>query len=140
MNERGTAAIELSLGIVVLVIPVAILVLSFGPTLERRVLARSLANETARVIVHNDGDVSARERDRLMGIARVAGADPASVRVGVCERVLRPLPEVEGCPPEGRAEVTVTVEVAVQPQLLPGGPDVVSHTHTEPLDPYRSRP
>lgn len=140
MKEQGTAAIELSLGILVLVIPVAVLVLSFGPTLERRVLARSLATETARVISHNDGDVSARERDRLVGIARAAGVDPASVRVGVCERVLGPFPELEGCMPERRAEVTVTVEVAVDPQLLPGGPAVVSYTHTEPIDPYRSRP
>lgn len=140
MREQGTAAIELSLGVLVLVIPVALLVLSFGPTLERRVLARSLATEIARVIVHNDGDVSAHERDRLMGFARTAGVDPASVRVGVCEQSSRPLPDLQGCRPERRAEVIVTVEVAVRPQLLPGGPDDVSYTHTEPVDPYRSRP
>lgn len=140
MREQGTAAIELSLGVLVLLIPVAVLILSFGPTLERRVLARSLATETARIIVHADGTVSSQGRDRLVGIARAAGVEAASVRVGVCERALRPLSELEGCPPGGTAEVRVTVEVAVQPQLLPGGPDVVSYEHTEPLDPYRSRP
>lgn len=139
MKEKGTAAIELSLGILVLVIPVALLVLSFGPTLERRVLARSLATETARIIVHADGDVSVRERDRLVGIVRAAGVDPGSVRVGACESILRAVSEMDGCRLEGRAEVSVTVEVAVQPQLLPGGPAGVSYTHTEPLDPYRSR-
>ena len=139
MKEKGTAAIELSLGILVLVIPVALLVLSFGPTLERRVLARSLAAETARIIVHADGEVSARERDRLVGIVRAAGVDTGSVRVGVCEGLLGAVSEVAGCRLEGRTEVGVTVEVAVQPHLLPRGPAVVSYTHTEPLDPYRSR-
>lgn len=140
MREQGTAAIELSLGVLVLLIPLAVLVLSFGPTLERRVLARSLATETARVIVHADGGVSDHERDRLVSIARAAGVEATSVRVTVCERAPRPLPDVEGCPLQGRAEITVTVEVAVEPQILPGGPDVVAYVHLEPLDPYRSRP
>lgn len=139
MREQGTAAIELALGILVLVIPIAVLVLSFGPTLERRVLARSLARETARVIVHADGDVSDPERDRLVGIVRAAGVAPGSVRVATCEDILRAVPEVDGCRLQGRVDVSVSVEVAVQPQLLPGGPEIVSYTHTEPLDPYRSR-
>ena len=139
MKEQGTAAIELALGILVLVIPIAVLVLSFGPTLERRVLARSLATETARVVALAEGDVSVRERDRLLNMVRGSGIAPGSVRVGVCGSRPRPVSEVVGCMLQGQAEVSVIVEVVVQPQMLPGGPEIVSYRHTEPLDPYRSR-
>lgn len=140
MSERGSAAVELALGVIVLLIPALLLVVSFGPALERRVLARSLAAETARTLIEADGVLDAVSLDRLVALARSAGVAPNSVRVSVCGEALVPLVNAAGCELAGRAAVDVTIEVTVDPQLLPGGPTTVSHVHTEPTNPYRSRP
>lgn len=140
MSERGSAAVELALGVIVLLIPALLLVVSFGPALERRVLARSLAAETARTLIEADGVLDAVSLDRLVALARSAGVAPSSVRVSVCGEALVPLGDADGCELAGRTELDVTIEVTVRPRLLPGGPATVSHVHTEPTNPYRSRP
>lgn len=140
MRERGAAAVELALGVVVLLVPALLLVTSFGPALERRVLARSLAAETARTLVEAGGALDSVSIDRLVALARSAGVAPNAVRVAVCGEALVPLVDAAGCELAGRTALDVTIEVTVDPQLLAGGPGTVSHVHTEPTNPYRSRP
>ncbi|MEX2654086.1 MAG: hypothetical protein WD532_03550 [Acidimicrobiia bacterium] len=139
MTERGSAPIELAVGILVLLVPVALLVLSFGPALERRVLARSLAVDVARTLVVSGGAVSIDSVFRFGRLIESSGVSPAAVRVGVCGNPARPIDMIDECPLGGRSAVEVVVDVEVPPWLL-GGPEMVSHTHSEPLDPYRSTP
>ena len=47
MDESGHGAVEFALGVGLLLLPVAILVLGFGPWSERRVLAEAAAAEAA---------------------------------------------------------------------------------------------
>ncbi|HVR32221.1 MAG TPA: hypothetical protein VMS74_05875, partial [Acidimicrobiia bacterium] len=77
---------------------------------------------------------------RLVALARSAGVAPNSVRVAVCGDALVALVDAAGCELAGRTAVDVTIVVTVHPQLLPGGPATVSYVHTEPTNPYRSRP
>jgi hypothetical protein len=51
MRDRGHAVVELALGVGVLLLPAAIVVLSFGPWAERRVDAEAVAAEAARTAV-----------------------------------------------------------------------------------------
>lgn len=139
MSERGSAPIEFAVGVLVLLVPVALLVLSFGPALERRVLARSLAVDVARALVVSGGAVSEESVLRFSRLIETSGVSQASVRVGVCGSPSRPVEMIDECSLGGRTAVEVEVEVDV-PRLLPGIPEVVSHTYTEPLDPYRSTP
>jgi hypothetical protein len=139
VTERGSAPIELAVGVLVLLVPVALLVLSFGPALERRVLARSLAVDVARSLVVSGGAVSSDSVFRFSRLIETSGVSPASVRIGVCANSPRPVEMIDACPLDGRTAVEVVVDVQVAP-WLPGGPEVVSHVHTEPLDPYRSTP
>lgn len=139
MSDRGSAPIEFAVGVLVLLVPVALLVLSFGPALERRVLARSLAVDVVRALVVSGGAVSADSALRFNRLIETSGVAPASVRIGVCGSPPRPVEMIGECPLVDRTAVEVEVEVHV-PALLPGGPTAVSHTHTEPLDPYRSTP
>ena len=130
---------EFALGFLVLLVPVAILVLSFGPTLERRVLARSLATESARAIAHSGGALPVGFEAGFHSIVRASGVATDSVRIDVCGT---PLESFGGSVPcdESRLSVEVRVVVDVAEQWLPGGPESVSATHVEPMSPYRSRP
>lgn len=139
MTERGSAPIEFAVGVLVLLVPVALLVLSFGPALERRVLARSLSVDVAKALVVSGGAVSTDSVHRLSRVIETSGVPLASVRIGVCGSPARPVDMIDECPLGERSAVDVEVEVEV-PSWLPGGPEVVSHVHTEPLDPYRSAP
>jgi hypothetical protein len=118
---------------------VALLVLSFGPALERRVLARSLSVDVARALVFSGGTVSPEHVVRFSRLIETSGVLADSVRIGVCGEPARPVDTIDGCQLAGRATVEVVVDVEVG-SWLPGGPEVVSHTHTEPLDPHRSTP
>ena len=139
MTERGSAPIEFAVGVLVLLVPVALLVLSFGPALERRVLARSLAMDVARELVVSGGAVSAESVVRFSRLVETSGVSLTAVRIGVCGGPTRPVDTIDACPLGARETVEVEVEVEVE-QVLPGTPEVVSHTHTEPLDPFRSTP
>jgi hypothetical protein len=138
MKERGSAAIELALGVLVLLVPIALLVLSFGPTLERRVLARSLAADAARALIAAEGSPLGAV-DRMLWQTASSGVLPEDVRIAVCGGGFRMLVAMDGCEIERHGAVEVTVEVAVDPQLIPGGPKRVLYTHHEPVEAYRSR-
>ena len=139
MTERGSAPIEFAVGVLVLLVPVALLVLSFGPALERRVLARSLAVDVARTLVISGGTIPAGALPRVSRRIETSGVSSSEVMIGVCGGPFRPIDMIEGCDLDGRTSVSVAIEVEV-PSLLPGGPKTVAHTHTEPLDPHRSTP
>jgi hypothetical protein len=139
VTERGTAAIELALGVLVLLVPMAMLVLSFGPSLEARVLARSLAPEVAGILVLHGGVVPAEHVDRLMERVDAAGFDPATIRVDVCEQGHRPLSDMPQCSLTRGGTVEVSVVVGVHRPVV-GGPSSVSATTRMRVPDYRSAP
>jgi hypothetical protein len=120
VKERGVVAVELALSVLVLLVPVAILVLSFAPVLERRALARSFAVEVARSMVISSGEVRPGV-ERMLWQAGVAGS--ALVRFGSrsavirCERSLmwwvgaRSLDQVSRCRWRSRSNPTCCQEV-----------------------------
>ena len=55
-SERGATPVELALGLMLLVVPVAIIVLSIAPVFEHRNFARRAASEAARIMVLTTGD------------------------------------------------------------------------------------
>lgn len=130
MREQGTAPVEFAAGTLLLLVPVLVLVMSFAPALERRVLARSLAADIGRTLALGWED--AGEPDRWLRQAALSGVAGSEVRVAVCGAPLAPLGSVGPCAESGEVVVTVVVDVD-------GIVESVSHTHTEPVPPYRSR-
>jgi hypothetical protein len=144
-REHGTVPVELAVAVGLLLLPTALLVLSFGPWLERRTLVRSAAAEAARLEVLSDGDEVAVGR-LVAGWAERNGLDPAWFEVALCggpsTRADRPLRST--CLPLRRSEV-VTVEVrTVVPVVRTPFGDVggvtVSATAVEVVDRHRSLP
>ncbi len=140
MRDRGHAAVEFALAVGVLLLPVALAVLSFGPWLEHRVLARAAAAEAARAAVveldHSAGMAMA------MGVITGYGLDPSSARLGWCGSTPTPLNAPAGSCPLTRGSVAeATVEVWVPLVSTPWGPVGglwASASHSEPVDLYRS--
>lgn len=142
MRESGHAAVEFALAVGVLLLPVAIVVLSFGPWLERRVVARAAAAEAARVAVV--------ELDPLAGEAMAKAViaahnlDPDLGRLGWCGSV----PVAFGapfatCSLARGSIVEATVELWVPLIRTPWGQVGglwTSASHGEPIDLYRSVP
>lgn len=147
MSERGAAPVELALGVLLLLIPTAVLVLSLGPWLDRHSFVRTAAAEAARWVVISNGDEQTASR-RVAEMAANSGLDPATVRVGFCDGPQAPAsaPPVSACADprlERGGVVTATVEAEVEPvrfAFLRLGPAVTSYRHAEPVEPYRSLP
>lgn len=138
MRDRGHAAVELALAAGVLLLPVALAVLSFGPWSERRVTAEAMAAEAARAVV--------LELDHAAGAGVVsaatdaAGLDTGSVRVGWCGATPATIP-AGACPLTRGSAVSATVEVWTPLVDTPWGHVGglwVSASHSEPIDLYRS--
>lgn len=142
MTDRGHAAVELALAVGVLLLPVALVVSSFGPWLERRVLAASAAAEAARVAVieldHGSGAAA-------VGRAVVShGLSEDLVRLGWCGSSTGPLWAPQGsCSLTRGSSALAVVEVWVPLVKTPWG-DVgglwVRASHSEPVDLFRSLP
>jgi hypothetical protein len=144
-REHGTVPIELAAAVGLLLLPAALLVLSFGPWLERRTLVRSVAAEAARLEVLSDGDEIAVSR-LVAGWAERNGIDPAGLEVALCGGPASPAdrPLRSTCLPLRRSEV-VAVEVrTVVPVVRTPFGDVggvtVSATAVEVVDRHRSLP
>lgn len=146
--ERGAVAIELALGILVILVPVALLVLSFGPTLERRTFVRLAAAEVARFVVLSDGD-EASAIERLGQMAANNRIAPSEVTVSLCggEATSLDVPAMSSClvdgllPRDGVVVVRVDAEIPILP--IPEGVRPIVRTayeHSEFADPYRSIP
>ncbi len=147
-DDRGAAAIELALGVLVILIPLALLALSFGPTLERRSFVRAAAAETARYIVMSEGAES-EAIDRLRASAAANGLRPSEVGVSLCggpvTGLFAPLESscvgVDGLGRGTLVEVWLEADVVVIPvPRIEGAIVKVGYRHTEIADLYRSIP
>lgn len=138
MSDRGHAAVELALGIGLLMIPTALVVLGFGPWSERAVLAEAVASEASRAAVValavDGGNLVSGE------MAANYGLGPDQIRVGWCGSD----PAVGGageCSMGRGSLVAATVQVWVPLINTPWGSMGglwVSRSHTESVDLYRS--
>ena len=143
-TQRGSASLELALGVGLLLVPAALLVLSFGPWLERRTFVRLAAAEVARSVVMAGGDGSAGLQ-LLDDLAAGSGIAPDQVSGGLCaEPVSMVSASPWGCAPLVRGG-TVTVTVGVEVPLLSTpfgevGGLRIEHVQVEPVDLYRSLP
>ncbi len=135
-RERGFAAIELSAGIALLVLPVALLVLSLPQWSSRQGMARLAARDAARVVALAgwcDRDAAQAAVDR---IAEDADLHPGALALTLdCEGSV-PLPR------GGAVTAWVTVGMPVLDVPILGRAAAWSWTapHREPVDPYGSRP
>lgn len=143
--QRGSAPIELVLGIGLILIPLALLSLSFGPLLERMVFTRIAAAEAARELVLSDGS----EASALHVVRQIAlnhGVGPEGVSVGFCDGNTGPVtsPPRSSCgPPVKGGSVKVLIVVSspalVTPYGTVGSVSVRAH-QTEMVGLYRSTP
>jgi hypothetical protein len=144
--ERGSSPIELVLGVMLIMVPAALLALAVGPWMEHRLFVRSAAAEAARILVLSSASDPRLEALDLVGtMATNLGIDPAGVSVGFCDAS----PALLSSPPSGACslgrgdQVKVTVEAEVPGIPTPfgevGGAPVRA-THMEAVDLYRSRP
>ena len=137
MSERGHAAVELALAVAALLLPVAIVLLAFGPWSERRVTAEAIAAEAARSAAI-ELDLDAGMESIVAQIRGLGFEDP--VKVGWCGA--EPSSPAQGvCPFTRGSVVSVTVSLWAPVVTTPwgdvGGVWVVGE-HSEPIDLYRS--
>jgi hypothetical protein len=142
VKDRGHAALELALGIGLLMLPAVLAVLAFGPWSERKVLAEAAAAEGARVLAV---DLDHRDAEELvLSMASGHGLVPDQVRLGWCGATPVSAGGPTGrCPLERGTLVTLEVQVWVPLFQSPWGPVGglwVSGDHSEPIDLYRSMP
>lgn len=140
MNDRGHAGLELALGAGLLLLPVAILVLAFGPWSERRVGAEALAAEGARAAVLALDEAAGGHA--IADQAGDLGLDLSHVRLGWCG-VTPSAPAAGSCSFARGTVVVATVEVWAPLIATPFGPIGgiwVRGEHSEPIDLYRSLP
>lgn len=139
MAERGHAGVEFAMAVAVLMLPVALAVNSFGPWLDTRVWAESVAAEVARSAAI-DLDHGAAET-RLDQMIDARGIDPDFVRLGWCGvDPVRGQP-ADSCPLARGSVVTATVEVWTPLFRTPWGAVGglwVRASHSELIDLYRS--
>lgn len=140
MSERGHAAVEFAMAVGVLMLPVALVVMSFGPWLQTRVWAEAAAAEVARAVaIDLDHEVG---RQVLLELSRAEGIAGDELRLGWCGATPGPADRPGGrCPLVRGSSVAVTVEVWTPLFNTPwgsvGGLWVVTD-HSELLDLYRS--
>lgn len=133
-SERGATPVELALGVMLLVVPVAIIVLSIAPVFEHRNFVRRAAAEAARTMVLSTTDPSEEALAVIEAQAISMGIDPDNVTVLLCGGV--------ACTVDRGSVVTVDVTVVVEElsAFLPIGTITVNAVHSEQVDLYRSRP
>jgi hypothetical protein len=132
--ESGFVATEFAFGVAVLVLPVALLVLTFPRWSERQVTARVIGREVARRAAR-DG-ICDRGAARALGttMARNLGVLPADVSVDLrcADGVgLEPGADVE-------AAVTITMPAVQVPGVGAVGAWAWTARHREPVDRYAS--
>jgi hypothetical protein len=140
VKDRGHAAVELGLAVGLLLLPVALAVLAFGPWSERRVFAEAAAAEAARAAV-----IELSTAPGSIVVADMAanhGLGEGLVRLGWCGASPTDVADDSAsCSFERGTEVTAEVEVWVPLVATPWG-EVgglwVGAAHSEPIDLYRS--
>ena len=133
-SDRGATPVELALGVMLLVVPVTIIVLSIAPVFEHRNFVRRAAAEAARTMVLSTSDPSAEALAVIKAQAESMGIDPDKVTVLLCGGAV--------CTVDRGSVVTVDVTVVVEElsAFLPIGTITVNAVHSEQVDLYRSRP
>jgi hypothetical protein len=141
MNERGHAAVELGLAVGLLLLPVAIAVLAFGPWSERRVFAEAAAAEAARAaVIHMDVSVG---ESVVYEMATNHGLSSDLVRLGWCGGSPSAAEGATACSFDRGSTVIATVDVWVPLIATPWGEIGglwIGAAHSEPVDLYRSLP
>jgi hypothetical protein len=139
-TDAGHAAIELALGVGLLLLPAALVVFGFGPWSERAVLAEAIAAESSRAAVLalgvDQGSVVAAE------MAHNYGLEPDLVRIGWCGTTPRS-GGAGDCLLSRGSTVTSHVQVWVPLINTPWGSMGglwVERSHSESIDLYRSLP
>jgi len=133
--ERGFAAVELSAGVALLVLPVVLLVLGLPRWSERQGVARVAARDAARLVGLQgwcDHSSAMRAVERL---AVDAGLAPGALRLVLDCPAGAPLPR------GGVVTARVTVAMPLLDVPLIGSVAAWDWTaaHREPVDPYGSR-
>jgi hypothetical protein len=133
-DERGASPIELALGILTIVVPIALVVLLVAPVFEARNFVRRAAAEAARAGVLAEVDQLAVAATSVANLAAVMGVDSEEISVLFCD----------GGPCSWTRGAVFVVEVSMPVQqvseLLPVGELTVRARHSEQVDFYRSRP
>ena len=133
-RERGASPLELALGLMLIVVPVAVMALSVAPVFEHHNLARRAAAEAARTLVLNPTEEGQLDALNLVTSLAVGhNVDPGLIEVKFCGG--------DFCSLQRGSMVSVEVVVIV-PEVsafLPIGTMTVTATHAEQIDPYRSR-
>lgn len=142
MRDEGHAAVELAIAVGVLLLPVALVVLSFGPWLERRVVARAAAAEAARAaVVELDHRAGAEAARQLVGAHDL---DLDFARLGWCGSTPESITAPSGwCPMDRGSVVEARIELWAPLISSPWGGIGglwVAASHGEPVDLYRSIP
>jgi hypothetical protein len=133
-KDKGSSPIELALGLMLIVLPIAIVVLLVAPVFEARNFVRRAAAEAARAGVLAVDDPLPASLAIVEHLAQGLDIASETVRVEFCDG---------GVCSWGRGAtfvVEVSVEVTQISELLPIGSVTVSAQHGEQVDLYRSRP
>lgn len=142
MRDRGHASVELALGIGLLLFPVVLVLTSFGPWLERRVVADAAAAEAARAAVLQLDHEAGLEVVESIIVAH--GLSEQLVRLGWCGASPTEIGSPSGsCPLRRSTLVEARVEIWVPLLVTPWGSVGglwAGGSHVEPVDLYRSLP
>lgn len=149
-DDGGFTAVEWSLGIGLIVLPLVMVVTTLSPWFERGAMARVMATETARSVVLADDWSDGLARGEVMAtqIAANHGFDASDWNCGtdcLSMSVVSRDPFGTSSAALGRGyEVTVTVNVPMPAISIPFIGDVLAiswpTTHTERVDDLRSFP
>lgn len=149
MNEEGHVALELALGLCLLVLPMALLALSLPTWVQRQAIATAAAQEAARSVVLSGSVEEGQDAGRRV-VAEAAvnnGIEPADLAVCFVSHDAT-VPAPGGCGSlalERGSAVTAHVRVRLPALSLPGvdaslGAVARTVSHTEQVDRYRGRP
>ena len=147
-RQAGTAAIELVVGVALIMVPMAMIVLSFAPLLEARTFVRLASAEMARAIAITDGD-ELLAYQAIRDMAENNNIDPARIEVALCggrEGALAGAPrstcvDTNGLLSRGSyVSVFMRVTVDVIPLFADGFSASTGYEHAELVDQYRSVP
>ncbi len=139
-GSKGSVALELTLGLGLLVLPVALLVAVFPGWAERTAMARVAAQEAARIAVLADDAASGEAAGAAMALQVAANH---GVPVGDLATTVAVPRDARGDPLRGGIGIaTVTVAIRLPALPLTGAPRAFSWTvtHRERIDDYRSLP
>lgn len=132
MTERGNAALELVLGVCLLLLPVTMLVVTLPEWLERQAAVRLAAAEAARALALSSAwaEGTADAEAAVARIGRGHGLQPGDLQVTLAGDLRR------------GAYVQAEVRTVVPLTRIPGfgalGGFTVVARHAERVDPYRS--